>query len=287
MTVDELHTTVTVAGIHARVKGDEVQIETCTFCANPKWNLELSASKGVYHCWACRSSGRVGELLLQLTGRHFDLPVQDVTKRQRVPEQMLAPLDFVTLPVAESTVATRFLMRRGIDVALAQQYGIRVCDDASSQLHGRMVIPALDYWTGALLGWVGRSLTGARPKYLSTLPEVGITGWRRPGRSTPVVIVEGHLDGIAAHRAGASAAVLAGQAKRAHVESWVARLHPATPVLVMLDGDARAAAERLYWQLVGVRGGDDAVRLVTLAEGQDPGGLLPGEMQDLLTRGMA
>ena len=150
---------------------------------------------------------------------------------------------------------------------------LSVCVEEGHQLYGRIVIPIREYWTGHIMGWTGRSYTGGWPKYFNMLETVLVTGWRAPGRTTPAVVVEGHLDGIAVRRAGFSAAVIGGIGF-GDLSEWAARLLPEQWVVVMLDGDAPEASNRLYWNIAAVRT-TARLALVTLDLNADPAGLGP------------
>lgn len=268
MNAEELRQTLTVAGWTCRVQRTEVVLEVCYFCGNEKYNLELSAEKGVFHCWACKRGGRLDGLLQTLTGQAHNIPVRR-TARQPTPTK--APVGaFRSYPVTAVESAARYLTRRGISPDVASQYGMVVCAEPNHRLDGRIAIPAYDYWTGNVLGWVGRSYTGKQPKYLSTLTQKVITGWRQRDKDSTAVVVEGPLDGIAAHRAGFHAAVLAGVGG-AGVREWASRLSPKASIAIMLDGDALQQAHQLYWQILPVR--NARVVVVSLGEEEDPASL--------------
>src|SRR5512146_906879 len=237
MTTEELLQVVTTAGYECRVKGIQVVFHVCIFCGNDHWNLDANPHNGFYGCWACKAGGRLERLLEQITGKTYRFP--HVAREVEEKPAVTAPLEFASLKIAQVPSAQHYLARRGIDLHTAEMYGLALCVEAGQLLENRLVIPARDYWTGALVGWVGRSYTGARPKYLSTIPPkgVGVTGWRQQGRTAPVVIVEGHIDGIQVHRAGYNAAVLSGMGQE--ILTFASRLDPATPLVLMLDGDAK------------------------------------------------
>lgn len=282
MTKEELYTIVTTAGYACRVKGDEVVLHICYFCGNDHWNLELNAGKGNFGCWVCRAGGRLETLLEQLTGQTYHI-VREPRERTLKPAAavaLAAAPELKTWPITEVPTAQRYLARRGLDLDTVAAFGLAVCVDETHPLHGRLVIPMKDFWRGRTLGWIGRSFTGLRPKYLSTLPQSQVTGWRAPGKATPCIVVEGHLDGIAVRRAGYSAAVLSGTSTP-DVEAWAARLPAATTVMVMLDGDAVEAGRRTYWALAAQRG-EDRLSLILLPSEQDPADLGPAGIRGLV-----
>lgn len=270
MTAEELRQSLSAAGWSCRVQRGEVVLEVCYFCGNEKFNLELSAEKGVFHCWNCRKGGRVDTLIRELTGQSVHIPVQRGAKKPPAPTPNLPAVAFQSIPIAEAGLAAHYLNQRGISPEVAAQYGMVLCTQPDHRLEGRIAIPSRDFWTGDLMGWVGRSYTGRIPKYISTLDRKVITGWRQRDRDMPAVIVEGPLDGVTVHRSGFQVAVLSGTGG-AGVKEWAARLHPRSPIAIMLDGDALPQAHQLYWQILPLR----TARLVVvgLEARQDPASL--------------
>lgn len=274
MTSEELRAILTVAGLAAKIKGDEVLVEVCVFCSNARWNLELNATKGAFRCWACREGGRLDAFLERLTGTRYRIQPQFARDKKAPPSPAVdRPQEFRTLSIPEVPSAADYLSRRGYDPEVAREFGLSVCVEEGHDLYGRIVIPIRDYWTGRILGWTGRSYVGQWPKYWSMLQTMQVTGWRAPGRTTPAVVVEGHLDGIAVRRAGFSAAVIGGISFN-DLGEWAARLLPEQWAVIMLDGDAPKDAARLYWNIAAVRG-DARLSVVTLASEADPAGLGP------------
>lgn len=270
MTPGELYQLLLTSGIECQVRRSEVVVRVCTSCGNEKWNLELNAERGVYHAWCCRKGGRVDTLLQKLTGQEHHVIVRtDI----REPKQRALPAPAVTFKSVEVSAvgsAAQYLAARGIMPTTAAQYGVVVCTEPGHRLEGRIAIPARDFWSGDVVGWVGRSYTGKRPKYLSTLPRKVITGWRHRSSTPLVVVVEGPLDGVITHHAGFDAAVLGGIGATGVVE-WAARLSPKAIIAIMLDGDALQQAHKLFWQISPLRAAP--VLLIPLAGGEDPASL--------------
>lgn len=275
MNPEELRQLLAASGWSCRVERHEVTLEVCYFCGNAKHNLGLNPDKGLYYCWACRAGGRLDRLLQSLTGDTHHIPVQLGQKKAAVPAAKQAT-EFQAAPVKDVLSASLYLERRGMPTTVVEQYGLVVCTEAGHRLMGRICIPMKNFWTGETEGWVGRSYTGKNPKYLSTLERKVITGWRRRDQAVPAVVVEGPLDGIAAHRAGFQVAVLSGVGG-AGVLEWASRLPPKTSIAVMLDGEALVQAQRLYWEIKTVR--PTTVALVHLPAGEDPAKVGPEGVQ--------
>lgn len=269
MTSEELRQTFVTSGLSCRLGRAEVTLEVCYFCGNERFNLGCSAEKGVYYCWACKKGGRLSDLLRALTGQEHHIPVQRVEKTAK-PQTAVSATEFKSQPITEVISAANYLAHRGITPDVAVKYGMVVCIDPTHRLNGRIAVPLRDFWTGELEGWTGRSYTGKSPKYLSTLPRKVITGWRTRDKATPAVVVEGPMDGIAAHRAGFQVAVLSGIGDSGIVD-WAARLPSTTPVAILLDGSAVQQASQLYWQILPVR--PVCLVVVNLPEEQDPASL--------------
>lgn len=266
MTPHELQAALVASGVPCRLQRSEVAIQVCLFCSNAKWNLECNAEKGVFHAWCCKRGGRLDKLLKDVTGEDYRITVQRVEREKLAPQKQA---EFLAMPIEQVESAMLYLGRRGITPQVAKAYGIAYVNQPGPpphMLHGRIAIPAKDFWSGEVVGWIGRSYTGQKPKYITTLQQKIITGWRQRSSFTTSVVVEGPLDGITAHLAGFNAAVLSGIGGSG-VEDWAARLSPESDVIVMLDGDAVEQARQLYWKIAAVR---KSPLLVTLPPGSDP-----------------
>ncbi len=280
MTAEELRSLFSISGWGCKIAHGEVVLEVCYFCGNQKSNLECSTDKGVFHCWACKRGGRLSELIHLLTGQIHHIPVTTKRRGERPIAQQQTPTTFKSLPIAQVPSAAKYLSTRGIAPDVAAQYGMVVCTEAGHRLEGRLTVQLREYWSGDLAGWVGRSYTGRTPKYISTLEHRLITGWRTRDKSTPVVLVEGPFDGIAAHRAGYQVGVLSGMAGHGVID-WAARLDPSAPVALMLDQDAPDQQRQLYWQLQPIL----RERLVTVEYSeadQDPAKVGPAGVRSLV-----
>lgn len=275
-TPEQLQSTLSLSGISCRIKGDKVLVEVCPYCGNDRWNMEISVEKGLADCWACRQPrpGRADTVIALLTGSDVHIPVS-ISERSSRKKADPAATVFASVPATTFYSAAQYLAKRGIDAAVADQFGLRVCTEEGHLLQNRIVLPAHDFMTGEVMGWVGRSYTNARPKYLATIPKnAPITGWRATNRRAPVVVVEGHFDGIAARRAGYSAAVLTSVDNPQAME-WVVRLPQDLIVVIALDGSAHDLAMSLYWRMFAVLWGGSRLRVLRLPEDQDPSSLGP------------
>ena len=174
--------------------------------------------------------------------------------------------DFASVPAYTLASAAHYLQRRMVSPAAAERYGLMVCMEPKHMLYGRLVTPVHDFWTGVVIGFVGRTMTTQRPKYLSTLQVRFVVGYRMRQR-VPCVLVEGVFDGMAVHQAGFQAAMLLGTTAP-QIQEFGARLPSTTPLYVMLDGEAAAEAQRLRWVLEAVR--CTPIQVLALPEGFDP-----------------
>jgi len=278
MTPADLVHDLTIHGYTARVRGDEVQVHTCLFCDNDRWNLECNVDRGVYHCWACGAGGRLDGFMTKLTGQYYSLPVRQRAKHK----EATVDTTFKSRRASDVQSAAQYLWQvRRMDAMTADSYGLLVCTEPDHLLTARITIPLYDYWTRALVGYIGRSYTGQRPKYVSTLGSKLITGYRMRVPETPCVVVEGAFDGIAVHRAGFNAAVLGGTSDPQLME-FAARIPSDVPVVLLLDGDARDRATYLMWVFREVH--PDRVVQVPLPAGTDPANYLPDVLRTLLNQ---
>lgn len=283
MNVDDLVRRLSISGVSCRVRRDEVVVEVCPYCGNDRWNMEINLTKGVASCWACGEPrpGRADTVIALLTGEAVRVPVRH-GETTGPPATVRPEIVNVASPLENVPSALRYLQRRGVDSLTARRYGIGICLIDGHMLEGRIVVPALDYFTARPVGWIGRSYTGRKPKYLSTVASpVPVTGWRALPTAA-CVIVEGHLDGIAVREAGYSAAVLGG-VKGPGLEEWVARLDDRHRIVIMFDGTAVTEASSAYYRAVAVRGGDSgSVARVFLPPGADPASVGREEIRRLV-----
>ena len=226
-----------------KVQKDEVLLQTCVYCANDRWNLELNAEYGVYHCWACKAKGTVRGFLYEQLGVSIDLPVTYAAGdlSYEVPKDHL---DLEMRPVYEVESAAQYLYKRGLTLTELMKYEIKF------GLENRILIPAREYYSQRLFGYVGRAYLGhQRPKYMATFNARMIAGYRW-FRSSVHVLVEGLLDGIAIHRAQYNAAVMLGGASTmALLDRWASRIPEDHTILVLMDGDAQEKAEQICWRI--------------------------------------
>lgn len=281
MTPEELQQQLVLSGISCRVKGDEVLVETCWFCESHKFKLELNPILGVFNCWVCNAGRgqRLEKLLLERLGLEIHLPFNPHARRPA--PTSTAPKGFTSVPAHDVHLAAHYLNRRGVGRSAAAQYGLVVCTAPNHRLVHRLVIPIHEFWSGDLIGYIGRSVTNQRPKFLSTLASRVVAGYRVQSWQRACVIVEGFLDGIAVHQAGYHAAILSGTTVPG-VREFAARLPLKTPLVLMLDGDAETKAENLRWKLDPIRPGP--VYTATLPPGSDPADFTPLTLHRLITK---
>lgn len=275
MTPEELRTRFLLYGIDCRVKRDEVLLQTCVFCGNTRWNLEVNPVSGVYHCWTCNAGGRVDRLLKEVIGITVHIPV-NLESREGAPRRTL-PTELMGEPVAEVTHLADYIHGRhlsAIDMAVYQMRAGR-----GSQWENRIVFPLLEYWSRELLGYIGRTVVNENPKWYSFWSgKKVVAGYRT--RSDVHVIVEGIFDGIRVHKAGFNSAMLLGTGVPV-VEEWAARVPAAHTVVVMLDGDAAKEAEKLYWTIYPIH---ENVKALYLPQDMDPDKYDPCVLELLIMR---
>lgn len=268
MSPEELYQRLILRGYKSKIRREEVVLEVCRFCGNPKWNLELNAPRGVFYAWCCNAGGRLDALLSEWFGESIQLEVRSDRglKNQRA---SAAPGAIPRIPAYEHPVAAGYLQRRGISADLARDYELTICAQAHFLQH-RILVPIKDFWTGVTIGYSGRSFINAQPKYLTTLTTKIVAGYRQRANRTLCILVEGFFDGIAIHHAGFQAAVLGGIANRQLLE-FVARIYRTIPLAIMLDGDAKEKAQRLQASLIPIH----PIPIIPLPMNWDPGVLQP------------
>lgn len=282
MRPEDLLRELKISGYSSRIAGEEVKVETCWFCANDRWNMELNGPRGVYHCWACGSSGRLDALLTRTLGGNYEIPIQ-LSGGNFLPGLHPKAPEFQHRPAEEVESATTYLRTRGFAPHIIRTYGLLVCVEEGHSLFNRILFPIREFWTNLIVGYAGRTYTGRHPKYLYDIDHRVIAGHRHRRASTPTIIVEGPMDGIAVHRAGFQAAVLSG-ISAARIEEFAASFHSLTPepLIILLDGDAKDAARRLLWTLKPIH---PAIQL-DLPPGRDPADFSPRVLSEFLAKSL-
>lgn len=260
-------------GKNARIYKWGCQLEICLFCGNSRWNLDCILNEGWYKCWACGTSGS----LTSLAKDHLGATVHFPKNRRRLPtefrERAHAPSLVPLTPAMEV-----LLERRGIDSSVIARYNIRTCLDPESRDYFLRAFWSLNqYWTGKPVGFLGRALDGRKPKYLFVGTDKEIVGYRTSGARTHV-LVEGVIDGVKVHLAGYNAGVLLGTMS-SHVCEWAALVPPRDDIVILLDGDAGAEADRLYWEIRPIH---ERVYNINLPHHMDPGMLSPSILSHLI-----
>lgn len=275
MTPQELQSFLAIHGARSRIARDEVALQACVFCGNEKYNLEVNPARGVYHCWACGARGRAEQFLRDYYRFAGAMPVVYTPPAHMQPKELASG----TFQPLTSDWAWNYLRARGLDPLDASIYEIG--QGNGPNWDGRVVFSLKDYWLRTPVGYLGRAaLPTVHPKYFAHWNDgrKGVTGYH--SRSDVHVVVEGVFDGIKVHRAGFSAAVLGGVEER-QVEEWAARLPSTAKVIIMLDGDAEAQAQKVYWRILPIHA---AVKVCPLPVGLDPGVLEPEVILHLVNR---
>jgi DNA primase len=173
-----------------------------------------------------------------------------------------------------------YLAQRGISEETARYFGVGFYRGMGS-MSGRVVIPIHDA-VGRLVAYAGRSVDSRKPKYL--LPRGFYKNrelfnlHRTTGQE--VIVVEGYFDCMTVWQAVRQPVVaLMGCSLSEHQRA--ALLGRFNRVTLMLDGDdaGRRAAERISRELVR----DLFVRVIDMADGQQPDSLQPRELETLLS----
>lgn len=268
MEAEEVLHHVQRAGLNARIRKDEVILETCLFCGNSRWNLELNGVKGVFGCWACREGGALQNFFRRflLTDVQIDVNISASEKSTNNP---LMRTGRKMQPVETVKSASHYLMGRGLTYRDLHTYSIQVATDPGDPVYGRILIPVNEYWTGAIIGFVARSYFGHQgPKYLNLLDEREIVGFREGGQPNVHVLVEGVFDAIKVNKAGFQCGALLGVQVGSLVTEWAALAPPSDHIVVLVDGDAQRMGQKIYSTLDVFR---DNVHLVILPGQTDPG----------------
>jgi len=200
--------------------------------------------------------------------------------------------------------ASRYLIERGFDIGeLSAVWGVCMidsCRDTRPNATGRIAFPILrpepmfstsPSTATVLAGWQARIVPGIQPaaardaKYLSAAgmqKSAMLYGLPQATQTTgQIAVVEGPTD---VWRYGSGAVALLGKDMSPTQRGLLSHYFAGRPIIVMLDGDAQAAAEKIQRELQaarGHRGGDERVVIARLPEGRDPADLTREQVQSI------
>lgn len=263
---------------------------------NPSFGITVSNKVSKYHCFSCRSSGEVADIVFELKlamgkqkdGRYHlgevlkliadesdiveaDIPdyeqeskQEDVWQVKPFPEEWLS--SFVS--AFKVPAAMKYLESRGVP-----EWAVKDLDLRFDSKQRRVCFPIRD-WTGVLVGFHGRDITGQSPlpynaytynKWWNRLPWLG-EEW--VNKDEPVVIVESVFDLASVYRVYKN--VLCGLSAGLSVKK-VERLKGLKEVVTLYDwGTGGDAARKVLNKVLGSR---IVANVVPTEEEKDAGNL--------------
>ncbi len=273
-------------GVDSRPHGDQL-LYRCPACASRRFVALVDPSSGLWHCSRCNEGGKI------------DVPTNAGTLRAHAARQAEVEMSWgpAVLPPWEmlgSQAADFLTLRYGLTLPEFQVYGLVQGYEGMSHgqpmpapYGGRILIPYVDH-TGEVIYFSGRSYTGAEPKYLNMpgrhplySPDWAIGGESAVGKKTrDLILVEGVFDAIKVRQStGLRVAAIGGKALPKYLMREVLKMRPGR-IRVALDSDALAAALKLRAQLAPFV---DAVDVVHLPPGQDPGSMGAKDLREVLS----
>jgi DNA primase len=210
-----------------------------------------------------------------------NLEARSSGRRQTVDEGLeLGPGDVT--PAGDIDSAVDYLADRGLSRSDIIKYEISVCTNKEHRLYPRIIFPVWEYWTGDLLGHIGRTYTNQQPRYMSALPYIDMVGYREGAWKDVHVLVEGVFDGIRAHQAGFQSAILLGKSANL-LEEWAALTDRTDGIVIVLDGDAHDQAKEYYHRIKPIR---TNVWAYLMPSDMDPADFDPDVLRTVVVRTM-
>lgn len=220
-----------------RIRKNELLIKTCPYCGNDKYNLELSITKGVGHCWVCGWKGSVKTFCRQ-NKIHVDFseiafyPSVKIDKRVSKKESATIPLDYGSCKA--------FLESRGITKEDALKY--RLMQDADNK--NFLVFPLFEgqsHVYDVRRNMVTKIYKNPEIKRKSILPYFDGHG---DVDSRCLFLAEGVFDAFSINKLGYYCSVLLGTSISREQISKI-KLFGFTSAVVCLDGDAKDKAFKM------------------------------------------
>ena len=303
----------------------------CPFHSEKTPSFIVTPEKGIFHCFGCGTGGDVISFLMRMESLTFSEAVASLAKKTGIqlefsredhPEtQFRARLLQLNYQAAsffhrylknepEAETARAYLKNRGLQPETVDQFLLGFApsslqtekflqgegftrdemEKAGLKFYQRIIFPIFNL-SGECVGFGGRSINGAEPKYLNTAETpafskgstlYGLHLSRRAIQDTgEVILVEGYLDLIKTFQAGfTNAAATLGTALTPHQAKLFHRF--TERVVLLYDGDT-AGKNAAFRNMEVLLTQDLQVEVVLLPEGNDPDSFLDKYGADGLT----
>ena len=247
----------------SKLEKDTIKIKTCPYCGNQKFNLEISITKCVFHCWTCDVGGSIQKFLIaqSITFEKEDIrPSIERTKEDSVIELP----ENEPLLHRDSTVAglaRGYLHSRGVTTETIVSWDMRLA--ISDAWFGHILVPfyglkGLEYFVGVKFrdGGGYRLPFGSKDRWVP-----------KQRKSNSIVLCEGLFDGINVwQNTSFDILILLGKFVLDYQVELLKRCGY-DRVYICLDGDALSEANKMARRLfrMGIQ-----VYLTMLPKGYDP-----------------
>jgi DNA primase len=292
-----------------RKKDDELRGRCPLHQGDGERSFHVNITKNAFHCFSCKARGNVLDFVAKMedctvreaalklkawfavgesataVGAPVSTGKQDDKATEAEPSAVINPPLSFQLRVDH---AHEYGLKRGVDLETMQRFGAGLCLSKGT-FSGRYVIPLHDP-KGQLVGYAGRSLDDAEPKYLFPSSRKGfhkshlLFNLHRVCKDLPtekgVVLVEGFFAAMKIAQVGFACLSLLGSSLSAVQEELLgAHFHS---VVLMLDGDdaGRRATDECLTRL----GKRLWVRAVSLPQDVQPDHLDPQAIASILAQ---
>lgn len=213
-----------------KLRRDEIILKQCPFCGNQRYNLEVSKTKEVVHCWACGWGGKAKTfLLLNKLPADFDGWVQTVPETKAQKKETVGIDTFVRI---DWKTHEKMLKSKGICEADIDRYNLLYATEGKYKKC--LIIPL--YEGNRLVYTVARHTILGR--YLNPIVEKKALVPYYLGKKNRYMLYlcEGALDAIVINKCGFSSAPLLGtQLSEEQIDKI--KSFGFNQVVVALDGD--------------------------------------------------
>ena len=213
--------------VRYKVRGPEYIFERCPSCGNDHWNFQVNFGYGgVFKCWVCSYSGRLGGLARKFGVFDF---VAEESEAAPVERSYLNVDEWSTVFGHRSVITSKswwdYFIGKEVDTDMLVEWGVRFKEDT-------VLFPIYD--GKELMYWTVRDMVGGRWYQPA--------GWSRkdvvirklkPGSS--IVVVESMVDGLKVWKAGYSVLILLGTVLYIDDVRFLKRLDK--DVIIGLDSD--------------------------------------------------
>jgi len=257
-----------------KIDKDELILQECPYCKNPRYNLQISLTKGIWQCWACGKHGHI-EQFFKDQNLHFDKTgwqSSTINEPKKIDQEILSLDGFVLIDYDRHK---EFLKSKGLDKE--DEYKYDIMTTYKGKYKSKIIIPLKE--GNQVLYFMARDMFSKGKYYNPTIDRKPLLLYYLGVKNRlTLYLVEGTFDAISVNKLGYTVGILLGSGISKEQMVKIKKFG-FTDVVVCLDGDLKKKAIELHDKLqkVGIK-----TRVVLIPGMEDPNDLFVSDSAYLL-----